>query len=212
MSYLIQTRRLCKRLGGKDLLSDVEVHVPQGRVYALLGPNGAGKTTLMRLVLNLWKPTSGEVELFGAPLRPGDCAPLGRMGSIIEFPAFFEMLSGLENLRLHCAYMGYHRPGAAEEALERLGLGAAGNKKVKHYSLGMRQRLGLAQAILEDPDLLILDEPMNGLDKRGVEEMRRLLLGLRQEGKTILLASHSSEDIALLCDTVHEMDGGRLQG
>lgn len=135
MSYLIQTRRLCKRLGGKDLLSDVEVHVPQGRVYALLGPNGAGKTTLMRLVLNLWKPTSGEVELFGAPLRPGDCAPLGRMGSIIEFPAFFEMLSGLENLRLHCAYMGYHRPGAAEEALERLGLGAAGNKKVKHYSL-----------------------------------------------------------------------------
>ena len=187
------------------------MHVPQGRVYALLGPNGAGKTTLMRLVLNLWKPTSGEVELFGAPLRPGDCAPLGRMGSIIEFPAFFEMLSGLENLRLHCAYMGYHRPGAAEEALERLGLGAAGNKKVKHYSLGMRQRLGLAQAILEDPDLLILDEPMNGLDKRGVEEMRRLLLGLRQEGKTILLASHSSEDIALLCDTVHEMDGGRLQ-
>ena len=159
MSYLIQSRRLCKRLGEKNLLSDVEVHVPQGRVYALLGPNGAGKTTLMRLVLNLWKPTSGEVELFGAPLRPGDCAPLGRMGSIIEFPAFFEMLNGLENLRLHCAYMGYHRPGAAEEALERLGLGAAGNKKVKHYSLGMRQRLGLARAVLTHPELLVLDEP-----------------------------------------------------
>lgn len=211
MSYLIQSRRLCKRLGEKNLLSDVEVHVPQGRVYALLGPNGAGKTTLMRLVLNLWKPTSGEMELFGAPLRPGDCAPLGRMGSIIEFPAFFEMLNGLENLRLHCAYMGYHRPGAAEEALERLGLGAAGNKKVKHYSLGMRQRLGLARAVLTHPELLVLDEPANALDAAGMKQVRDLLRTLcRDWGTTVFLSSHLLSEVEQIADTVGILHRGRL--
>ena len=211
MSYLIQSRRLCKRLGEKNLLSDVEVHVPQGRVYALLGPNGAGKTTLMRLVLNLWKPTSGEVELFGAPLRPGDCAPLGRMGSIIEFPAFFEMLNGLENLRLHCAYMGYHRPGAAEEALERLGLGAAGNKKGKHYSLGMRQRLGLARAVLTHPELLVLDEPANALDAAGMKQVRDLLRTLcRDWGTTVFLSSHLLSEVEQIADTVGILHRGRL--
>ena len=206
MSYLIQSRRLCKRLGEKNLLSDVEVHVPQGRVYALLGPNGAGKTTLMRLVLNLWKPTSGEVELFGAPLRPGDCAPLGRMGSIIEFPAFFEMLNGLE-----CAYMGYHRPGAAEEALERLGLGAAGNKKVKHYSLGMRQRLGLARAVLTHPELLVLDEPANALDAAGMKQVRDLLRTLcRDWGTTVFLSSHLLSEVEQIADTVGILHRGRL--
>ena len=211
MSYLIQSRRLCKRLGEKNLLSDVEVHVPQGRVYALLGPNGAGKTTLMCLVLNLWKPTSGEVELFGAPLRPVDCAPLGRMGSIIEFPAFFEMLSGLENLRLHCAYMGYHRPGAAEEALERLGLGAAGNKKVKHYSLGMRQRLGLARAVLTHPELLVLDEPANALDAAGMKQVRDLLRTLcRDWGTTVFLSSHLLSEVEQIADTVGILHRGRL--
>ena len=209
MSYLIQSRRLCKRLGEKNLLSDVEVHVPQGRVYALLGPNGAGKTTLMRLVLNLWKPTSGEMELFGAPLRPGDCAPLGRMGSIIEFPAFFEMLNGLENLRLHCAYMGYHRPGAAEEALERLGLGAAGNKKVKHYSLGMRQRLGLARAVLTHPELLV--EPANALDAAGMKQVRDLLRTLcRDWGTTVFLSSHLLSEVEQIADTVGILHRGRL--
>ncbi len=115
MSYLIQSRRLCKRLGEKNLLSDVEVHVPQGRVYALLGPNGAGKTTLMRLVLNLETHQRGGGAVRRTAAARGLRAPLGRMGSIIEFPAFSKMLNGLENLRLHCAYMGYHRPGAAEE-------------------------------------------------------------------------------------------------
>ena len=210
MSYLIQSRRLCKRLGEKNLLSDVEVHVPQGRVYALLGPNGAGKTTLMRLVLNLWKPTSGEVELFGAPLRPGDCAPLGRMGSIIEFPAFFEMLNGLENLRLHCAYMGYHRPGAAEEALERLGLGAAGNKKVKHYSLGMRQRLGLARAVLTHPELLVLDEPTAGVDPLGSRDIRNIIENLKARGLTVFLCSHLLEQVQEVCDRVGVIFKGLL--
>ena len=149
MSYLIQSRRLCKRLGEKK---------PPERCGSARAP-GAGLCSAgaeRRGQNHTDAPGAESVETHqrggGAVRRTaaaGDCAPLGRMGSIIEFPAFFEMLNGLENLRLHCAYMGYHRPGAAEEALERLGLGAAGNKKVKHYSLGMRQRLGLGRAVLD---------------------------------------------------------------
>ena len=191
MSNVIQTYRLCKRLGGRALLTDVELHVPQGRIYGFLGPNGAGKTTVMKLLTNLWKPTSGEIELFGAPLKSDSCEVFRRMGSIIEFPAFFDRLTARENLRLHCDYMGYYSPGAVEEALGLLHLSADADRRVRGFSLGMRQRLGLARAVLTKPELLILDEPANGLDVVGMKQIRELLQMLcRDWGTTVLFSSH----------------------
>lgn len=164
MSYILQTSRLSKTIGGKELVRDVELHVKKGEIYGFLGPNGAGKTTVMKMILNLWKPTMGTVELFGKPLTPQSYEVLRRMGSIIEFPTFYEHMTGEENLRMHCEYMGYYQHGSVEKALTMLDLSAAAKTPVKNYSLGMKGRLGIARAILCKPELLILDEPTNGLD------------------------------------------------
>ena len=211
MSNVIQTYRLCKRLGGRALLTDVELHVPQGRIYGFLGPNGAGKTTVMKLLTNLWKPTSGEIELFGAPLKSDSCEVFRRMGSIIEFPAFFDRLTARENLRLHCDYMGYYSPGAVEEALDLLHLSADADRRVRGFSLGMRQRLGLARAVLTKPELLILDEPANGLDVAGMKQIRELLQMLcRDWGTTVLFSSHLLSEVEQVADVIGVIHKGQL--
>lgn len=210
--YLLQTNHLTKTIGGKHLIQNVNMHVRQGEIYGFLGPNGAGKTTVMKLVTNLWKPTEGTVELFGEVLMPNSYEMLKRMGSIIEFPTFYEHLSGEENLKLHCAYMGYHSPNAVGEAMQLLELSHAGRKPVREYSLGMRQRLGLARAVLLKPELLILDEPTNGLDPAGIRQIRELLRKLRNEyGITIVVSSHILSEIESIADTIGIISHGILK-
>ena len=212
MSFILQTHHLTKTIGGKDLVRDVNLHVKQGEIYGFLGPNGAGKTTVMKLITNLWKPTIGSVEVFGETLFPGSYQMLKRMGSIIELPVFYEHLSGCENLKLHCEYMGYYRHGSIEEALELLDLTAAGKKPVRSYSLGMKERLGIARAVLCRPELLILDEPTNGLDPAGMKQIRDLLQALCSKyGTTIMISSHILSEIESIADTIGVISHGTMQ-
>lgn len=212
MSYILQTSRLTKIIGGKELVSDVDIHVKKGEIYGFLGPNGAGKTTVMKMIMNLWKPTMGSVELFGKPLTPQSYEVLRRIGSIIEFPTFYEHMTGLENLRIHCEYMGYYQHGSVEKALEMLDLTEAAKTPVKNYSLGMKERLGIARAILCKPELLILDEPTNGLDPAGMKQIRELLRMLSTEqGTTIVVSSHILSEIESIADTIGIIHHGRMK-
>lgn len=211
MPYIIKTNDLTKVIGGKTLVNNVNMHVKKGEIYGFLGPNGAGKTTVMKLLANLWKPTAGSVELFGE--NPGEnfYRLLGRMGSIIEFPVFYEHMTGKENLKLHCEYLGYYKPGCIEDALAMLDLKGAADKPVKSYSLGMKQRLGLARAILARPELLILDEPTNGLDPAGLKQIRELMALLcREYGITVLVSTHILAEIESIVDTVGVIRNGEL--
>ena len=211
MSYVLQTHRLTKTIGGRNLVENVNLHVKKGEIYGFLGPNGAGKTTVMKMLTNLWKPTDGSIELFGAPLCPDSYDVLKRIGSIIEFPAFYGHMTGYQNLKLHCEYMGYYKHGSIEDALEMLQLKEAANKKVKAYSLGMKERLGIARAILCKPELLILDEPTNGLDPAGIKQIRDLLKALSSElGITIFISSHILSEIESIADTIGIINHGRL--
>lgn len=211
MPYILQTHGLTKIVGGKTLVSQVNLHVQRGEIYGFLGPNGAGKTTVMKLITNLWKPTEGSVELFGETLTPSSYRVLERMGSVIEFPIFYEHLSGRENLAIHCEYMGYSRPGCVEEALEALELSKAAEKPVREYSLGMKQRLGLARAVMCRPELLILDEPANGLDPAGMKLVRDLLKRLSSEyGVTVMVSSHILSEIESIADTIGVIHHGVL--
>lgn len=211
MSYILQTNQLTKTIGGKELVTNVSMHIRKGEIYGFLGPNGAGKTTVMKMITNLWKPTSGTIELFNETLTPTSYEVLKRMGSIIEFPTFYEHLSAKENLALHCEYMGYYNPGSIENALEMLSLRDTGKKSVHDFSLGMRQRLGIARAILCKPELLILDEPTNGLDPAGMKQVRDLLKMLCTEyGITIMVSSHILSEIESIADTVGVINHGKL--
>lgn len=211
MPYIIQTNHLTKTIGGKELVKDVGIHVKKGEIYGFLGPNGAGKTTVMKMITNLWKPTQGSIELFGETLTPKSYEVLTRMGSIIEFPIFYDKMTGRENLKLHCEYMGYYSPGCIENALDMLDLTAAADKAVKTYSLGMKERLGIARAILCKPELLILDEPTNGLDPVGMKQIRELLKTLCSEyGVTILISSHILSEIQSIADTVGIIHHGKM--
>lgn len=211
MTYILQTHELTKKIGGKNIVTNVSMHVEKGEIYGFLGPNGAGKTTVMKMLTNLWKPTEGSIELFGQKLMPDSYEVLKRMGSIIEFPTFYEHLSGKENLILHCEYMGYYNPGSIENALEMLDLTDTGRKPVKDFSLGMKQRLGIARAILSKPELLILDEPVNGLDPAGMKKIRDLLKMLCMEyGITIMISSHILSEIESIADTIGVISHGVL--
>lgn len=211
MSYILQTHHLTKTLAGKDLVKDVSIHVKKGEIYGFLGPNGAGKTTVMRIVTNLWKPTSGTVELFGETISPSSYEMLKRIGSILEFPAFYDHMSGKENLELHCEYMGFYSHGSVADALETLDLASAADKPVKSYSLGMKQRLGIARAILSRPELLVLDEPANGLDPAGIKQTRDLFRMLCSEyGITFLVSSHLLSEIENMADTIGVISQGRM--
>lgn len=212
MSYILQTSRLTKTIGGKELVRDVDLHVKKGEIYGFLGPNGAGKTTVMKMIMNLWKPTMGTVELFGKPITSKSYEVLRRIGSIIEFPTFYEHMTGEENLRMHCEYMGYYQHGSVEKALKMLDLSAAAKKPVKNYSLGMKERLGIARAILCKPELLILDEPTNGLDPAGMKQIRELLRMLSAEqGTTIVVSSHILSEIESIADTIGIIHQGRMK-
>lgn len=208
---ILQTNQLTKTIDGKDLVKNVTMHVKKGEIYGFLGPNGAGKTTVMKMLTNLWKPTAGMVELFGEKLTPSSYELLKRMGSMIEFPCFYDHMSGKENLQLHCEYMGYYAPNSVEDALGLLGLTEAAAKPVKSYSLGMKQRLGIARAILCKPELLVLDEPTNGLDPAGRKQLRDLFQMLCTEyGITILLSSHMLSEVESIADTIGIIHHGEL--
>ena len=211
MSYILQTSHLSKTIDGKQLVTDVNIHVKKGEVYGFLGPNGAGKTTVMKMLTNLWKPTSGTVALFGKALEKNSYEVLKRMGSIIEFPTFYDHMSGKDNLQLHCEYMGYYNKGSVEEALQMLGLSDAADRPAGSYSLGMKQRLGIARAILCKPELVILDEPTNGLDPAGMKQIRDLFRMLCTEyGMTLMISSHLLPEIESIADTVGVIHHGKM--
>lgn len=211
MTSILETHHLTKNIAGKEIISDLNMHVTKGEIYGFLGPNGAGKTTTMKMITNLWKPTSGGIELFGETLSASSQDLLKRMGSMIEFPVFYEDLSGEENLKLHCEYMGYYSPDCVLNALKMLDLTSAAKQQVKSYSLGMKQRLGIARSVLAKPEFLILDEPYNGLDPAGMKQIRDLLKTLCEEyGITILISSHLLSEVENLADTIGIIHRGRM--
>lgn len=211
MSYILKTSHLTKAYSGREVVADVSMHIKKGEIYGFLGPNGAGKTTVMRMIANLVKPTSGEIEIFGEKLTDTSYEVLKRMGTIIETPAFYERLTAQENLELHCEYMGYHDKKAVGRALELVNLKNIDKKPVKDFSLGMRQRLGIARAIATKPEILMLDEPINGLDPIGIKELRNLFKVLSREyGITLLISSHILGEIEQIADTIGVIHNGRL--
>lgn len=211
MPYLLKTYNLIKAYNNKEVVSNVNMSVRKGEIYGFLGSNGAGKTTVMRMITNLVKPTSGEIRLFNEKITDKSYEYLKRLGTIIESPVFYEKLTAKENLELHCEYMGYYDKKAVGTALDLVNLKNIDHKKVRDFSLGMKQRLGIARAILTKPELLILDEPINGLDPIGIKEMRDLFKLFCQEyGITILLSSHILGEIEQIADTIGVINNGRL--
>lgn len=206
----IELIHVTKKFGQELVLKEVNLTLEQGRVYGIIGNNGSGKTVLMKCICGFLIPTTGLIQVFGSSIGQDVDFPES-LGVIIETPGFLTNLTGRKNLEILAGMRRKIGPAEIQQVLEKVGLDPALKKPVANYSLGMRQRLGIAQAIMEDPKLLILDEPFNGLDKHGVGEIRKLLLELKEEGKTILLASHNEEDIRILCDEVYEMDGGVLR-
>ena len=206
----IELIHVTKKFGQELVLKEVNLTLEQGRVYGIVGNNGSGKTVLMKCICGFLIPTTGLIQVFGSSIGQDVDFPES-LGVIIETPGFLTNLTGRKNLEILAGMRRKIGPAEIQQVLEKVGLDPALKKPVANYSLGMRQRLGIAQAIMEDPKLLILDEPFNGFDKHGVGEIRKLLLELKEEGKTILLASHNEEDIRILCDEVYEMDGGVLR-
>jgi ABC-2 type transport system ATP-binding protein len=209
-SLAVQTDGLGKRFGKRAALEGVDLEVPRGSAFGFLGPNGAGKTTLIRLLLGLAEPTAGRMRLLDRDLPAQRAAALARVGAIVEEPRFHPHLTGRENLDVHCAARERSAYGRIDGALARLGLEARADDRVKTYSLGMRQRLGVARCLLADPELLILDEPMNGLDPAGILEFRRLIRELVGEGRTVLLSSHLLDEVEKTCDVAAIVDQGRI--
>ena len=206
----IETNGLGKRFGERTALESIDLEVPRGHAFGFLGPNGAGKTTLIRMLLGLAKPTSGHIRLLGHDLPGGRAAALARVGAIIEEPRFHPHLTGAENLHVHAAARDRAAHDRVDGALERVGLARRGGDRVGTYSLGMRQRLGIARCLLCDPLLLILDEPVNGLDPAGILEFRHLIRGLVDEGRTVLLSSHLLDEVQKTCDSAAIVDQGRV--
>jgi len=192
-----------------EILKSISIEFEKGKIHGLIGRNGSGKTMLMKCICGFVKPTNGTIIVDGKQIGK-DCDFPENVGIIIETPGFIPYYSGYKNLKLLADLNKKINSDKIKESMKQVGLDPNLKRHVKKYSLGMKQRLGLAQAIMENPDLLILDEPMNGLDKDGVADMREYLLDLKKQGKTIIIASHSSEDIEILCDTVCEMDKGVL--
>ena len=209
METCIEVQNVVKRFRDQVVLKNLSISFEKGKIHGIVGRNGSGKTVLFKCICGLMHPEEGVILVNGKRVGRDVDMPED-IGAIIEAPGFLPNYSGYKNLRF---LANIRRKIGKEEilnVLKTVGLDPESRKHVGKYSLGMRQRLGIAQAIMEDPEILILDEPMNGLDNAGVQDIRALLLELKAQGKTILLASHNHEDIAALCDTVHEMDGGVL--
>jgi ABC-2 type transport system ATP-binding protein len=209
MDIAISVQHVFKEFNGEQILNDVHHDFEAGKIHGIIGNNGSGKTVLFKCICGFLFPTRGKILVDYEQVGKDTDFPED-MGIIIETPGFLPQHSGLKNLEILASLRKKADMEKIIQTLHRVGLDPGMKKPVSKYSLGMRQRLGIAQAIMEDPLFLIFDEPMNGLDKRGVKEMRELFKGLREEGKTILLASHNAEDISELCDTVCEMDAGVL--
>ncbi|MBR2086307.1 MAG: ATP-binding cassette domain-containing protein [Oscillospiraceae bacterium] len=206
---MIEIKNLNLTIKKTEILKNINMQFEKGRIHGLIGRNGSGKTMLMKCICGFVRPTSGTVQVAGKQIGK-DCDFPESVGIIIETPGFIPYYSGFRNLKLLADLNKRIGKEEIRRTMLKVGLDPELKRHVRKYSLGMRQRLGLAQAIMENPDLLILDEPMNGLDKEGVADMRKYLLDLKAQSKTILIASHSAEDIDILCDTVCEMDKGVL--
>jgi ABC-2 type transport system ATP-binding protein len=208
--YAVETSGLTKRFGERVAVDHVDLRVPRGSAFGYLGPNGAGKTTLIRMLLGLTRPTAGTMWLLGRPVPAERAAALARVGAIVEEPRFHRYLSGRENLSVIAAARERNAHDRIAGALERVGLAERADERVATYSLGMRQRLGVARALLADPELLILDEPTNGLDPAGIHEFRGMIRSLVEEGRTVLLSSHLLDEVEKICDAVAIVDHGRV--
>lgn len=213
-NYAVWTSELTKQFGGQTAVNGINLAVPSGSVFGFLGPNGSGKTTTIRMLLGLAEATSGEIELLGEKMPKNAEKALPRVGALVEGPAFYPYLSGKVNLRRLDSASKTADPKTREEriekALAKVGLTNASNKKVHKYSLGMKQRLGIANALLQNRDLLVLDEPTNGLDPQGTREVRNLIRSLSSDGTTILVSSHLLSEIEQLCSHVAVMSAGRI--
>ena len=208
---LIEAQGLTKRFGPRTAVDGVDLAIPRGVCFGFLGPNGAGKTTLIRLLLGLAHPDAGRVLIDGTDVAVDPAKALAGVGAIVEEPRFHPHMTGIENLRVHAPLVGVGSEERIPQLLERVGLGGRGDDKVKGYSMGMRQRLGVARALLGDPQLLVLDEPTNGLDAEGMAEFRTLIRGMvENEGRTVFLSSHLLDEMQKLCDEVAIVEQGRI--
>lgn len=208
-NIVVSLKNVCMEFSSELALKNVSHDFEEGKIHGIIGKNGSGKTVMMKCICGFLLPTQGEIFVQGKKIGTDVDFP-DDIGVIIEVPGFLPYFSGYRNLQMLASLQNKIGREQITSTLERVGLNPKMKKSVSKYSLGMKQRLGIAQAIMEDPSLLILDEPMNGLDRHAIKDMRELFMHLRNEGKTILLASHSAEDIDLLCDTICEMDCGEL--
>ncbi|MCM1261505.1 MAG: ABC transporter ATP-binding protein [Butyrivibrio sp.] len=209
--YVIETSQLTKMYQGHTCVDEVNIHVPKGRIYGLLGRNGAGKTTTMKMLLNLVKPTSGSISIFNKDYLECPLKTYRKIGALIENPCFYENLTGAENLKILAKLRGQHRKDTIEKALSVVGLDKETHKTFGKYSLGMKQRLGIAAAIMHEPEILILDEPINGLDPIGIHEIRNYLLrSCNENGTTIFISSHVLSEIEQIADIIGVMHEGHL--
>lgn len=209
MSTIIEITNLCKSFKETKVLNDITIKIKKGNIIGIVGRNGSGKTVLFKCICGLVSPTKGTVKINNKILGKDMDIP-DNIGAIIETPGFLPNYNGFKNLKFLAMIKNQISNEHIKDTIKLVGLNPDSKKHVGKYSLGMRQRLGIAQAIMENPDILILDEPMNGLDNDGVKDMRKLFLSLKEQGKTILLASHNKEDIEVLCDEVYMMDKGIL--
>lgn len=209
--YVIETKGLTKEYNGKRSVSDLNLHIKKGRIYGLLGRNGAGKTTTMKMILNLINSSDGEVIVFGKSMKKHNKEILPRIGCLIESPGFYPNLTGTENLKIFAELRGIPKRNAIKESLELVGLKYNDKKLFSQYSMGMKQRLAIALAVMHDPEILILDEPINGLDPIGIAEVRTFIRKLcTEKGKTILISSHILSEIELIADDIGIIDNGVL--
>lgn len=211
MSDIIELEEVTKIYKTQEVVKNVSMRIKEGEIYGFLGPNGAGKTTIMKMILNLAKPSQGSIKVFGSHIQKDSFEYLKSIGSIVEYPIFYEKLSARKNLKLHCEYMGFYDDNRIDEVLNLVGLKGTEEKIVSEFSLGMKQRLGIARVMITKPKLLILDEPINGLDPMGIKQIRELLLNLKSSyGTTILISSHIITEIEHIADTIGVIDKGVL--
>jgi ABC-2 type transport system ATP-binding protein len=209
-SWAVEVDGLSKRFGRRDAVSEASIRVPHGCAFGFLGPNGAGKTTVIRMLLGLTRPTAGRIRILGHDIPAERQVALRRVGAVVEEPRFHPFLTGRENLRIIAAARERESAGRIDASLARVGLAERGDDRVKSYSLGMRQRLGIARCLVADPRLLILDEPMNGLDPAGIAEFRVLVGSLVDEGITVFVSSHLLDEIEKTCQYVAVIDQGHI--
>ena len=211
MDYIMETVGLRKAYKGNIVVDNVNIHIPKGAIYGFVGPNGAGKSTVMKMILNLIQSDAGEVQLLGEKVTDHSYEIFKKVGSIIENPYFYDKMTARQNLELHCEYMGFPNEERIDEVLHLVDLQNVEGKQVRHYSLGMKQRLAIARAILARPEFLILDEPINALDPDGIREMRNLFQRLnREDGTTIFISSHILSEVDLLADMIGIIRHGKL--